>query len=348
MTMMRDYQSAITLLNSLQTNHQILEKIRKTGNLLNQKAIPEMKQYLHRIGYDPQDLNQLNVIHIAGTKGKGSTAAFCQSILRRVMRMENGNERQLKTGLYTSPHLLEVRERIRINGIPLSHSLFAQHFFEVWDRLEETKRDDKPSYFRFLTLMAYHVFIVEKVDVAIFEVGVGGEYDSTNLFPAPSVCGITSLGLDHTALLGDSIDKIAWHKAGIMKLNRPCYSVPQHPDALAVLKSRAVERSCELILLSNSNSVKNINLGISGAHQEMNAELSSQICQKWVEIHRKSMKLRPLSDFIESGLVSTKWPGRCMRFESESFPNIDWCLDGAHTTESLSVIIFKKLKLGLC
>ncbi len=120
--------------------------------------------------------------------------------------------------------MLEVRERIRIDGSPLSKEKFAKYFFNVWDRLENAASKagdvdfpDKPAYFRYVTLMSLHAFVEEKVDAVIFEVGIGGEYDCTNIIEDPIVTGISSLGLDHQALLGETIGEIAWHKAGIMK-----------------------------------------------------------------------------------------------------------------------------------
>lgn len=113
-------------------------------------------------------MDTLSAVHIAGTKGKGSTCAFLESILRH-----SG----YKTGFYSSPHLVSVRERIALNGKPISHELFARHFWECWDRLQSTmtpEHPEMPSYFRFLTLMAFKVFLEEKVDIAIIETGVGG------------------------------------------------------------------------------------------------------------------------------------------------------------------------------
>ena len=105
-----------------------IEAIRKSGGRLNDFAIPEMHDYLRRIGYEPSDLDKLNVIHITGTKGKGSTSAFTERIVRAHLPG--------KIGLYTSPHLCAVRERIRINGQSLEEDVFAKHFFEVWERLQ--------------------------------------------------------------------------------------------------------------------------------------------------------------------------------------------------------------------
>jgi folylpolyglutamate synthase len=159
--------------------------------------------------------------------------------------------------LYTSPHLCAVRERIRINGEPLSEELFAKYFFEVWERLESDQKVSKwlrclslqypkatyqavltiqtllphtptfPIYFRLLTLLAFHTFLSLRVHATILEVGIGGLYDSTNIVPRPIVTGITSLGLDHTAVLGNTIEEIAANKAGIYKQGVPALSVRQ-------------------------------------------------------------------------------------------------------------------------
>lgn len=127
-------------------------------------------------------------------------------------------------GLYTSPHLCAVRERIRINGEPISEDVFAQYFFEVWERLESDPKTLTPAtpifpiYFRLLTLLAFHTFLSLGVDATVLEVGIGGLYDSTNIVPKPITTGISSLGLDHQAVLGNTIQDIARNKAGSTKL----------------------------------------------------------------------------------------------------------------------------------
>jgi folylpolyglutamate synthase len=183
---------------------------------MNAKSIPEMREFLRRMGISQDMLHGLNVIHVAGTKGKGSTCSYTERILRNA---------GLKTGLFTSPHLVQVRERIRINGVPISEPLFVRYLQETWDKLSdidliggEESTNRMPTYFRFLTLMAFHAFLQEKVDVAVIEVGIGGLFDATNVIDRPIVCAITSLGLDHVKLLGNSLTLIARHKAGIMKV----------------------------------------------------------------------------------------------------------------------------------
>ena len=169
-------------------------------------------RFLYQSGMTLHDLDNMGVIHVAGTKGKGSTCALTESILR---------QRGLKTGLFTSPHMVSFRERIRINGEPLSKEKFAKHFWKVYDRIVAPNDPyDRPSYFQLLTILALNIFWDEGVDVAVMEVGVGGRFDATNIIRSPIVCGITTLDIDHTGSLGNTIEEIALHKAGIMKTGR--------------------------------------------------------------------------------------------------------------------------------
>jgi len=222
---------------------------------MNANSIPEMIHWLKRINYTPNDLNRLNMIHITGTNGKGSTCAFVQSILRHLLPNR-------RIGLFTSPHLKTVNERIQVDARPLDEDLFAKYFWQVWDRLDRSvdaigllPATNTVSYFRFLTLMAWHVFLDMKVllpsgfavkrnqvETAIMEVGIGGEYDCTNVIPRPSCTGVTSLAIEHTMFLGNTLESIAWHKGGIFKPGAPALTVEQSSSALAVLRQRAQER----------------------------------------------------------------------------------------------------------
>ncbi|KAJ3014938.1 Folylpolyglutamate synthetase [Thoreauomyces humboldtii] len=363
----RNYEAAVDALNSLQTNAKTLEILRKAGASMNQRSIPEMRSYVERIGYKVSDLNALNVIHVAGTKGKGSTSAICESIVRRLRTVksegnEDGNvERSLKTGLFTSPHLIEARERLRIDGAPIAKELFAKYFFEVWDALERTKEvavageyPIKPQYFRFLTLMALHAFTQEKVDVAVLEVGMGGTYDSTNVIEKPVVCGITSLGFDHVPLLGTSLPEIAWHKAGIMKFGVPCYTVKQTEDTEPVLEHRARELHAMdvrglISRLAKAGALHHItdaqvadmqkrDLGMPGAYQRVNGALAVALCKEWIVQRQKSGALiKGDEEAITVGLKKSNWPGRAQIYLAPKFPTVTWYLDGAHTKESMQV-----------
>ena len=248
-----------------------------------------------------------------------------------------------RIGLYTSPHLRFVRERIRINNIPLSEELFARYFFELWDLLEEAARREglptdaraKPVYFRFLTLMAFHTYLCEGVDTAVVECGIGGEYDSTNIILAPTVTGITSLGIDHVAMLGNSIEEIAWHKAGIMKVGAPSFTAPQPQGALKVLQNRAAERSVSLEVVGHHPDIDHIPLGLAADFQKSNASLAIAIASAHLRcLGRPIPRDSPLPPAFLRGLAEVRWPGRC---EIRQEGNIAWHLDGGHTLESIEV-----------
>ncbi|OAP62254.1 hypothetical protein AYL99_04457 [Fonsecaea erecta] len=342
--MARTYADAVTSLNTLQSNFAIVDAVRKSGGRLNELSIPEMVEWCRKIGYEPSEFNALKVIHIAGTKGKGSTAAFTSSILTQFVGGK-GAKSLSKVGLYTSPHLRFVRERIQINGEPLSEAQFAQYFFEVWDRLEDVAKEaghdpqspgSKPVYFRFLTLMAFHAYMREKVDVAVIECGIGGAYDSTNVFEAPAVTGITSLGIDHVGMLGSTIGEIAWHKAGIMKSGVKCFTPSSQPaEAKAVMERVANEKGSVLQYVDIDPAIASgdLKLGLQADFQKMNASLAVALAKTWLEQQGCADDLEYRSKFAR-GLQSVRWPGRCeTRFE----PGIKWCIDGGHTLESIEL-----------
>lgn len=182
-----------------------------------------------------ESVNKMSMIHVAGSKGKGSVCTYTDAILR---------QHNVKTGLFTSPHLVSVTERIKLCGHPISKQLFNDYFWEVFDALQKKKSNDHdvPSYFKFLQIMAFYIFVSERVDVAIIEVGIGGQYDSTNIIENTEIVGITSLQLEHTQLLGDTLSEIAWQKAGIIKENSNVYTTQQPPDCMKVISDRFIEK----------------------------------------------------------------------------------------------------------
>ncbi|XP_055352413.1 folylpolyglutamate synthase, mitochondrial-like isoform X1 [Paramacrobiotus metropolitanus] len=274
----KTYQEAIAALNTLQSNAQVLEKARRERSRNAANNIKWMENLLRYLDVEPSDLDRLNVIHISGTKGKGSTCAFTESLLRHL---------GYKTGFYSSPHLVAVRERIRINGRPISEELFTQYFWEVYGRLiRACQPDEMPPYFKFLTVMCFYVFLKEKIEVAVMEVGIGGAYDCTNVIRNPVVCGVTSLGYDHMPILGNTLAEIAWHKAGIFKRNCPAVTVTQPPEAMAVLQGRAAEIGAALSVSPDLSAYGcpsgPIHLGIEGAIQSLNASLALQLVKLWL------------------------------------------------------------------
>ncbi|XP_078382408.1 folylpolyglutamate synthase, mitochondrial-like isoform X2 [Oculina patagonica] len=371
----RGYEDAVKKLNSLQTNAQVLEQIRRSRGRLVHNNLPEMMGFTERAGVKMEDLDNLSIIHISGTKGKGSTCAFCESMLRH---------KGFKTGFYSSPHLMEVRERIRINGKPLSKEKFSKYFFDCWDNLlnngDEEGKSSMPAYFRFLTLMSFHVFLQEKVDVVILEVGIGGAYDSTNIIRKPVVCGVTSLGMDHVSTLGGTLENIAWQKAGIFKSGVPAFSVPQPENAMTVVANRAKELEAPLCVVPSLEQYpgKLPDLGLEGQHQFLNASLALQLCQTWLQRTQKIdktlegeekqtsatestsngqfadepaakkakvevplAKTFEVSEALRSGLKNTKW---CGRNQVIVRPRVSFYLDGAHTPKSMEACVkwFKK------
>ncbi|KAJ8985657.1 hypothetical protein NQ317_015153 [Molorchus minor] len=261
----RTYQEAIEALNRLQTNHQYIKDAAVKPKA--ETNIAEVKKFLERSGLSLDTLDQVPVIHVAGTNGKGTTCAYTESILRN---------HGYKTGFYSSPHLLDVRERIRINGLPISKTEFARHFWNIYDMLDRKKADnqDMPLLPRIFE---------NKVDVAILEVGIGGEYDCTNVVRNTVVAGITPLDLDHTSLLGHSIESIAWNKAGIMKKKCVAFSTEQPEAAMNVLLERSLEKECSLTVVNYDYYKGGNNPRLPLHIQKTNASLALAISEAFIE-----------------------------------------------------------------
>lgn len=338
-------QDAIDALNSLQTPYAVIEARRAAGVRPDAASVREMRAYLARVGHTPRDLDRLNIVHVAGTKGKGSTCAFVDSVLSRY-RQKGGPAAGVphKVGLFTSPHLIAVRERIRIDSSPISEELFAKYFFQVWDKLEangDVAADaaapgSKPIYSRYLTLMSYHVFLSEGVDAAVYETGIGGEYDATNVVERPVASGISTLGIDHVYVLGGTIDKIAWHKAGIMKTGSPAFTIEQVPEAAEVLKRRAVEKKVDLKVLDIDPRLAGVNIRPDATFQKKNATLGIALAETVMKKLDPSFSSNPEAlpqEFID-GLEQVIWRGRC---EVKDEDSVIWHVDGAHTVDSLKM-----------
>ncbi|NXI71832.1 FOLC protein, partial [Anseranas semipalmata] len=219
-----------------------------------------------------------------------------------------------------------------------------------------------PAYFRFLTIMAFHVFLQEKVDLAVMEVGIGGAYDCTNIIRTPVVCGVSSLGIDHTSILGDTMEKIAWQKGGIFKPGVPAFTVAQPERPLEVLRDRALECGCPLYLCPELDAFeagnRALELGLAGGHQRSNAALALQLSRTWLQrrgyegtgvlqdvppgaelLARRTVPLAPAfrpSDAMIQGLRDTEWLGR-----TQVLPHgpVTWYIDGAHTTSSVQACV---------
>lgn len=274
-------------------------------------------------------------MHVAGTKGKGSTCKYVNGLL---MERYQARLDEVKIGLYTSPHLCHVRERIRINSRPIEETVFTSRFFEIWHKLglendSKGSSGSRPGYFRFLTLLAFHVFKSYGVNIAIVEVGVGGKFDSTNIVPNPKVVAITNIHLDHQNQLGKTIEEIAWHKAGIMKTSAPAFTVPQKSAVQAVLSSRAAESNVALESITKQSWIN-----ILEDHMALNAALAVRVVGELFKLLRSPElsndrdRLPMEREELSRGLAKTCLPAR---HEVVDFRESQWYLDGAHTKESV-------------
>ncbi|ONK62034.1 uncharacterized protein A4U43_C08F36110 [Asparagus officinalis] len=325
---MTPYKEALNCLSSL-----IIPRTRADASTIRFDLMFDYLKILELEG----PVSQLNVIHVAGTKGKGSTCTFVESILRNC---------GFRTGLFTSPHLIDVRERFKIDGVEISQEKFLTNFWWCWNRLREKTNDDVPMPFHvcFLALLAFKIFSVEKVDVAILEVGLGGKYDATNVVKAPIVCGISSLGYDHMEILGNTLGQIAGEKAGIFKQEVPAYTVPQPEEAMSVLRDQASHLSIPLRVVSplDTEILKDQQLGLHGEHQYLNAGLAIALSKSWLQRtgHEESIFLNNTNTLPEQfvrGLTMANLPGRAQIISDPSFEQLVFYLDGAHTPESLEV-----------
>lgn len=249
-----------------------------------------------------------------------------------------------------------MRERIRLDGAPISEELFARYFFEVFDLLStptpttaaavnpsDAQPGSKPIYARYLNLLAFHIFHRERVDAAIVETGVGGAYDATNIVAQPLATGISTLGIDHVFVLGARIEEIAWHKAGIMKAGCRAFAVEQSgfPAAMEVLKARAgevgVEGGLRVVGVDGRLAAGGVRLRPDALFQKRNASLAIALAEAAVERidpdgFRRSEEGLPVA--FKEGIEKVVWRGRC---EVKEEGAVRWHIDGAHTTDSLKV-----------
>ncbi len=263
-------------------------------------------------------------VHVAGTNGKGSTCAFLASCL---------HAQGLRAGLYTSPHLERVNERFRVGGEPISDSLLDQRIEEVRARLGGGVTE--LTYFEFGTLDALWHFAQERVAVAVLETGLGGRLDATNAV-LPEVTILTPISFDHTAYLGDTLEKIAAEKAGILKRGVPVVVGRQAPEALAVIEAYARQvQAGEVRVLGRdfSTAAARVQLGLEGPHQRDNAACAVEALAL---LGARVPSLKVTADNVLRGLASTRWPGRLERL---SLPNPLTVLDGAHNPAGAQALV---------
>ena len=280
------------------------------------------------------------MVHVAGTNGKGSTCSFTESFLKAHSQRTG---LPCKTGLYTSPHLILPEERIRLNSEPISPTLFSKYFFEVYDKLPQLAVESDhsksvvergPRSLQLYALLAFHVFISEEVDVTIIETHSGGEYDATNVVRKPVVTAVTSLGMDHVAMLGPTIKDIAWHKAGIYKTGSATLSTEQQPVPAQVLRDRAKEKGETVQFVDLNDRLPKGALQLSPPVQKKNASLAAAAAQAFLQ--RKDGIPDPCltDDDLRLGVEQWSWPGR---FQVIRNGKRTWFLDAAHNEMSVSM-----------
>ena len=304
------------------------------GNARRKFDLDQMRALVEALGHPERSFRS---VLIAGTNGKGSTAATLASILQA------GG---YKAGLYTSPHLTRVNERIQIDGVEISDDDFTRLYFrvdEVGERLVAAGRlPQHPSFFEAVTALGFLYFAEQKVDIAVLEVGLGGRLDATNIVE-PMLSIVTDISIDHTEWLGPTLNDIAREKAGILRRNGVLVTLPQHPDANQVLGEVAMELGVTgvnaaeylppqaaaawgaIYPVNVLGKTLELDLPLAGTHQHRNVALAiaaaAQLCNS------NGYKLD--AEAIYKGIRATRWPGRLERF-TPRFGQPEILLDVAH------------------
>ena len=306
------------------TYEQSLDFIHGIPRFGKKPGLERVRELLQRMG-NPQD--SLSFIHVAGTNGKGSTCAMLSFILR---------EAGYRTGLYISPFVIDFRERIQIDGQMIPKDTLAEIATEVrshWLIMQD--EGEPPSEFEVVVAIAFEYFKRQKCDIIVLEVGMGGRLDSTNVISASLVSVITSIGLDHMEYLGNTIDKIAAEKCGILKRGGVCVSAPeQEPLAMDVIRRRCAEAENPLFVPDEAEVLSmgiegsrmryrdmEIHVPLTGPHQIKNALTAVEVC-KALELTSYNVR----DTHIINGIAKTSFPCRMERFGGR--PLI--VIDGAH------------------
>ena len=288
---------------------------------------------------DPQ--KKLRFVHVAGSNGKGSTCAMTASILQAA---------GYKTGLYTSPYIQTFCERIQVNGENIPEHRLA----EVTEKLRDAAEtmEDHPSWFEMVTAVAFQYYLEENCDIVVLEVGMGGEFDSTNVIEAPEVAVLTNIGLEHTEYLGDTIEAIARTKSGIIKPGCRVVSYDNVPEVKAIISEVAKENGAPLVFADPSGirlvsrdldgqvfewEGKTYRLPLHGEHQLKNASVVMEIVR---ELREQGWDIS--DEAVRRGLAEVKWPARFQILSRDPL----FILDGGHNpqcaeamTESLDALL---------
>lgn len=293
-----------------------------------------IRALLARLG-DPQ--KDLRFVHVAGTNGKGSTTAFLSAVLQ---------EAGLRVGLYTSPYLERFTERIRIGDREISEEDLGRHAGTVRDAVEEMRKDglDLPSEFELVCAMAFLWFREQAPDLVVLEVGLGGRLDATNVIDCPDLAVITSIGMDHMETLGDTLPRIAWEKAGIIKPGGHVIVLPQNDAVDAVFQTVCLERKAVLHTAAlpvrtarpdlagqcfDLPGLPGLHISLPGTYQMENAALAAQAA-----LLLKDMGWPVTEQAVRAGLDKARWPGRFELLRTD--PAV--LIDGAHNADGAQAL----------
>lgn len=301
--------------------NEALKKIHSFEKFGIRLGLERMSDLLYRLG-NPQD--KLQFIHVAGTNGKGSVSTMLSEIF--IAQGKN-------VGLYTSPFVIDFRERIQLNGQMISEEELAKYAEIVFEQAE--KMADMPTEFEIITALALLYYSHKECDMVVLEVGLGGIYDATNIIPAPLVSVITSISLDHTLYLGDTLASVAENKAGIIKNNSPVVvSFGQSEEVLEVIKSKAAQTGSEVIICENKTEFyngksfmykhKRYDLSMLGLHQVQNAVTATETASL--------LGAKPTS--IYKGIKNARLPARAELVSRE--PAV--IIDGAHNLGGVEML----------
>jgi len=335
----KTYQQAIDYLFS-RTDYEKQERLRYNVTTFN---LDRMHKLLSLLG-NPH--KKIHTVHIGGTKGKGSTA----TMLAKMLEANHYN-----VGLYTSPHVVHLHERITVNSKMISDSEMCELLNRIYAPVEKMSKTDPPTFFEIMTALAFMYFVDKAVDIAVIETGLGGRLDSTNVIK-PEVVGITSLSIDHQQQLGNTIDSIAREKAGIFKPGVPAITVQQEPSAMRVLKSQAIavkaplsvtgsddidfshrfETSREhgphtrICLTTPTSKFEHLRVPLHGKHQAINCGLALAMLDKL-----KSVGYKIDNGKAAEGLHKVTLPGRMEMIWDD--PRV--MIDAAHNAASIQALI---------
>jgi dihydrofolate synthase/folylpolyglutamate synthase len=311
-----------------------LSRVTALGMDVHKLGTARIINILNKLG---QPQNKVPAIHIVGTNGKGSVASYFESIYRSA---------GFKTGLFTSPHLVDIKERLIINGYPINETTFIEQANQVFEAMGADKgcvRDTKTalSYFECLNAMAFNGFAQAEVDVSIMEAGLGGRLDSTNVLDNPLAVVVTPISLDHTARLGPTITAIAEEKCAVIRPNVPVISGFQHPDAEKVLYNTAKRVGAPLFWVDAAFEAQPLVLGAKthrplGPYQSgLLGPYQGQNLALVVATLKATQHALPVSEqALTNGIAQAKWPGRYQWFNNRRL-----LLDGSHNQAGFETLL---------